>query len=62
MAKETTKTTKPARRPALRTRKAAAVAVTHDQIAERAYRLYVDGSEGDAFEHWVRAERELTAA
>jgi DUF2934 family protein len=64
MAKESKPTTKAARKPAIRRRKVAEVApvVTHDQIAERAYLLYVDGSEGDAFDHWVRAERELTAA
>ena len=64
MPKEPKTTTKAVRKPSLRKRKVAAPApaVTHDQIAERAYLLYVDGSEGDAFEHWVRAERELTAA
>jgi hypothetical protein len=60
MPKENT-TTK-ARKPTIRKRKAAALPVTHDQIAERAYLLYVAGTEGDAFSHWVRAERELTAA
>jgi hypothetical protein len=56
------KTTKAA--PTRRTRKetASAPAVTHDDIAERAYALYVSGVEGGPFEHWVRAERELTAA
>jgi len=62
MPKETT--APKARKPAVRRRKptAAAPAVTHDQIAERAYMLYVGGVEGDAFTHWVRAEQELTAA
>jgi ABC-type sugar transport system substrate-binding protein len=56
-------TTAKTRRPTVRRRKAAAApVVTHDQIAERAYLLYVGGVEGDAFTHWVRAERELTAA
>ena len=52
------------RKPTVRRRRAAVVApaVTHEQIAERAYWLYLDGTEGDAFAHWVRAERELTAA
>jgi hypothetical protein len=54
------KTTKPTRKPVVRRRRAAKV--THDQIAERAYALYVAGTAGDALEHWVRAERELTAA
>lgn len=39
-----------------------AVAVTSDMIAERAYYIWADGSGGDAFANWVRAERELTAA
>ena len=58
------KTTKAARKPGLRKRKEAAplTVVTHDDIAERAYALYVAGVEGGPFEHWVRAERELTAA
>ena len=59
MPKES-KTTKPTRKPVVRRRRAAKV--THDQIAERAYALYVAGTAGDALEHWVRAERELTAA
>ena len=59
MPKETS-STKPARKPVTRRRRAPKV--THDQIAERAYALFVAGTEGDAFEHWVRAERELTAA
>jgi hypothetical protein len=36
--------------------------VTHDAIARRAYELYVAESGGSAFEHWLRAERELVAA
>jgi hypothetical protein len=55
-----TKAAKPARKPVVRRRSVAKV--THDQIAERAYALYVAGTAGDAVEHWVRAERELTAA
>ena len=55
-------TTSRARKPTIRKRKVAAPPVTHDQIAERAYLLYAAGTEGDAFSHWVRAERELTAA
>jgi hypothetical protein len=62
--KETKSTAKPARRPAVRRRKvvAAAPAVTHDAIAERAYQLYEAGTDGGPFEHWLIAERELTAA
>ena len=46
-----------------RRRTAAAPApVTHEQIALRAYELHLAGTEGDALEHWLRAERELTGA
>ncbi len=42
-----------------RTRKTAtAKIVTHDHIAERAYYISLE-SGGDAFENWLRAEREL---
>jgi hypothetical protein len=58
-----TTATKPARRPTVRRRKATAAApVTHDAIAERAYYLYESGVDGGPFEHWLIAERELTAA
>jgi len=50
----TEKTTTP-RKPALRRRKRA---VTHDQIAERAYFLHLERG-GDPFENWLVAEREL---
>jgi hypothetical protein len=53
----TSKTTKP---KLVRARKPKVTAITPDQIAERAYFLWAEGSDGDAFEHWVRAERELT--
>jgi hypothetical protein len=48
----------------VRRRKAVAAvpAVTHDAIAERAYQLYEAGTDGGPFEHWLIAERELTAA
>ena len=64
MARETKADTKAVRKPAVRRRKTAVAAapVTHDAIAERAYALYESGSEGTPFEHWLRAERELTAA
>lgn len=62
MPKET-KTTKAVRKPAIRRRKVAeAPAVSHDEIAERAYAHYLAGTDGGPFEHWVLAERELTAA
>ena len=64
MRREPKTTTRAARKPTLRKRKPSVTvpAVTHDDIAERAYALYVAGVEGGPFEHWVRAERELTAA
>jgi hypothetical protein len=46
------------RKPAVRRRKQA---VTHDQIAERAYFLHLERG-GDAFENWLVAERELATA
>jgi hypothetical protein len=55
MAKDTKK-------PAKRARARKRVEVTEDQIAERAYALYVTGAEGGALEHWLQAERELRAA
>ena len=55
---------RPTRKPALRRRKTtvAVVPVTHDAIAERAYYLYESGVDGGPFDHWLIAERELTAA
>jgi hypothetical protein len=49
-----------ARKPATRRRKAAAVAVPHDEIATRAYYLHLEGGH-DPFENWLRAEAELAA-
>lgn len=36
---------------------------THDQIAKRAYEIYLErnGAPGNPLEDWVRAEREITA-
>ncbi len=64
---KTTKTTATkkvaaAKPKAVRARKPKVAAVTSEQIAERAYYIWVDGSDGDSFAHWVQAERELTAA
>jgi Protein of unknown function (DUF2934) len=42
------------RRPA-----AAPPPITHEQIALRAYEIHVQGTDGDALAHWLRAEREL---
>ena len=44
------------RKPAIRRRKAPAVA--HDAIAVRAYYMHLEGGH-DPVENWVRAEREL---
>jgi hypothetical protein len=35
------------------------VAVTEDQIANRAYELWLEGREGDPLAHWLMAEDEL---
>ena len=34
-------------------------AITHDQIARRAYEIWASGHGGSEFDNWVRAEREL---
>jgi hypothetical protein len=47
--------------PARRSRRRAA-AVSHDQIAARAYEIHLSGAGGDPVEHWLRAERELVGA
>jgi hypothetical protein len=36
--------------------------VTREAIAERAYFISLERQGGDPFEHWIAAERELTAA
>ena len=33
--------------------------ITHEQIARRAYEIYISGSGGSPEENWLRAEREL---
>ena len=37
-------------------------AITAEQVAERAYYIWADGSGDDPFANWLRAERELTTA
>ena len=37
-------------------------AITADQVAERAYYIWADGSGDDPFANWLQAERELTTA
>ncbi len=49
----------PARKPA--TTRARRRAITHDEIAHRAYELHLAGG-ADPFDNWVRAERELLTA
>ncbi len=34
----------------------------HGDIAVRAYYIYLENSDGDEHDHWLRAEHELTAA
>jgi Protein of unknown function (DUF2934) len=36
--------------------------VKHEDIALRAYELHLEGGDGDAMAHWLRAERELVSA
>jgi len=59
-AKRTEPKTKPARKTTTR-RRATTVTIEHDHIATRAYFIHLEGG-GDAFENWLRAERELTTA
>lgn len=43
------------------TKKTTTAAIGHDQIAERAYFLYLERG-GSELENWLHAERELVAA
>ena len=68
-AKAETKTTKTtatkkavAKPKVVRARKPKAPAITAEQVAERAYYIWADGSGDDPFANWIRAERELTTA
>jgi DUF2934 family protein len=47
-----------ATKPRLRRRRAP----SHDDIAMRAYELYLAEGGGDELSHWLRAEQELVAA
>jgi hypothetical protein len=51
-----------AKRPARRRPAAAPAPITHEQIALRAYEIHLEGTDGDALAHWLRAERELIGA
>ena len=59
---KTTKTTATAKPKAVRARKPKAAAITPEQVAERAYYIWADGSGDDPFANWIRAERELQTA
>ena len=51
--------------PALKTKKSAAkLKPTQDQVAARAYEIYLErgATPGDPMQDWLQAERELTAA
>lgn len=47
--------------PTAKKTRAAKTVPTHEEIALRAYEIYLErgGTPGDALEDWVRAEREL---
>lgn len=47
--------------PTAKKTRAAKTAPTHEQIASRAYEIYLEraGAPGDALQDWTRAEREL---
>jgi hypothetical protein len=51
-----------AKRAPRRRAAAAPAPITHEQIALRAYEIHLEGVEGDAVAHWLRAERELVGA
>lgn len=52
---------KPATKPTEAREPAASPKPSHDQIAERAYAIHLEGGGSDE-ENWLRAERELTPA
>jgi hypothetical protein len=57
--------TKTAAEPKARTPRSSKKNVpTHEEIAQRAYHIYLErrGAPGNPFEDWTRAERELTQA
>ena len=58
----TTKKAAAAKPKVVRARKPKAPAITAEQVAERAYYIWADGSGDDPFANWIRAERELTTA
>ena len=58
----TTKKAVAAKPRVVRARKPKVPTVTTEQVAERAYYIWADGSGDDPFANWIRAERELTTA
>ena len=63
MPRKSPSTTASTATPKPRKAPAAAPAPTHEQIALRAYHLYLsrNGAPGNPFEDWKRAEQELVA-
>ncbi len=63
-AKVPTKSTRPkkpaGKAPARRKRTAEAPEPTHDEIAGRAYHIYLNEGGGDPLADWLRAKSELT--
>ena len=60
---KTTATKAAATKPkAVRARKPKAPAITAEQVAERAYDIWAEGSGDDPFANWIRAEQELQTA
>jgi hypothetical protein len=57
-----TKNVAPTKPKVVRARKPKAPAITAEQVAERAYYIWADGSGDDPFANWIRAERELQTA
>jgi hypothetical protein len=55
----TKKTTTPAGEKPKRAPRRKQVQVTPEQIASRAYELWLEGREGDPLAHWLMAEDEL---
>jgi hypothetical protein len=61
-AAETTKKAAATKPKVVRARKPKVTAITGEQIAERAYYIWAEGSGDDPFANWIQAERELTTA
>jgi hypothetical protein len=59
---KSTKTAATAKPKAVRARKPKAAAITPEQVAERAYYIWAEGSGDDPFANWLQAERELQTA